>query len=368
MRVLQLGKFYPVRGGVEKVMYDLTTGLSETGVRCDMLCAAIDGKTRTLSLNDNADLILCRTLVKLAATMISPAMIWQLRKRCRYYDIVHIHHPDPMAALALLLSGYKGTVVLHWHSDILKQKFLLRFFKPLQDWLVRRADRIIGTTLYYLQKSPHLKNAGGKFVPLHIGIDPVIPDEKAVEVLKDRYRGKKIVFSLGRLVEYKGFSYLVDAAEFLPDDYVVLIGGSGPLEDELKTRITEKGLQDKVILLGRVPDEDLPAYYGACKVFCLSSVQKTEAFGIVQIEAMSCGVPVVATKIPGSGVSKVNKDGVSGINVEIKDSKGIAEAIKAIADDRNAYENYSIGAYGRFSRYFTRERMISDCLDIYEKL
>lgn len=368
MKILQLGKFYPVRGGVEKVMYDLTRGLSERGVRCDMMCAASEGRTRVQKVNDNSDLILCRTLRKVAATMVAPSMIFELRKRCGSYDIVHVHHPDPMAALALWLSGYKGKVVLHWHSDILKQKFLLRFFKPLQDWLIRRADLIIGTTLYYLEHSPWLNEAREKFVPLHIGIDPVLPDAAGVEEVRKKYPGKKIVFSLGRLVEYKGFSYLVDAAEFLPDDYVILIGGSGPLEGELRSRIGSKGLGEKVRLLGHIPDESLPAYYGACTLFVLSSVQKTEAFGIVQIEAMSCGKPVVATRIPGSGVSKVNADGVSGINVEPNDAEGLAAAIKAVSEDREVYRKYSEGASGRFNSYFTRERMIADCLAIYERL
>ena len=139
MRILQLGKFYPVRGGVEKVMYDLTKGISSLGIRCDMMCAASEGPTRVEKVNDNADLILCHTVRKVAGTMLSPAMITELRRRCGDYDIIHIHHPDPMAALALRLSGYKGRVILHWHSDILKQKFLLKFYLPVQNWLIDRA-------------------------------------------------------------------------------------------------------------------------------------------------------------------------------------------------------------------------------------
>ena len=106
-------------------MYDLMTGLSEQGVRCDMLCA-VEGKSETIRLNDHANLICCHAVKKVAATMISPSMVWTLRKICREYDILHIHHPDPMACLALFLSGYKGRVILHWHSDILKQKNLLK--------------------------------------------------------------------------------------------------------------------------------------------------------------------------------------------------------------------------------------------------
>lgn len=123
LKILQLGKFYPVRGGVEKVMYDLMVGLSERGVDCDMLCAAWEGEDSVTQVNGHATLMCCKTLLKAAATMISPAMIFKLRKICRGYDIIHVHHPDPMAALALFLSGYKGKVVLHWHSDIQKQRF-----------------------------------------------------------------------------------------------------------------------------------------------------------------------------------------------------------------------------------------------------
>ena len=118
LRVLQLGKFYPIMGGVEKVMYDLMSGLSERGVPCDMLCALSQGSSRTFSINAHSRLIGCRTWMKVAATMISPDMIFSLRKRCRDYDIIHVHHPDPMACLALFLSGYKGKVILHWHADI----------------------------------------------------------------------------------------------------------------------------------------------------------------------------------------------------------------------------------------------------------
>ena len=170
---------------------------------------------------------------------------------------------------------------------------------------------------------------------------------------------------MGRLVHYKGFRYLVEAAKYLSEEYVVLIGGTGALKNELQEQIKSEGLTDKVELLGRVSDEELPGYYGACSVFCLSSVQKTEAFGIVQIEAMSCGKPVVATKIPQSGVAWVNADGESGINVMPEDAKGLAEAIMKITSDENVYTEYSENAGKRFLEYFTRERMIEKCLKIY---
>ena len=362
MRILQLGKFYPVRGGVEKVMYDLTTGISSLGVRCDMMCAASDGPTRVERINDNADLILCHTLKKVAGTMLSPAMIGELRRRCGDYDIIHVHHPDPMAALALRLSGYKGRVVLHWHSDILKQKTLLTFYKPLQNWLIDRAEIIVGTTGHYLRNSSWLVGREEKFRELFIGVDPVSIDAGRVAAVREIYKGKKIIFSLGRLVSYKGFENLILAAGYLPDSYVIVIGGAGPLQGELESLISGQGLTGKVVLLGYVPDDVVNDYYGAADIFCLNSIRKTEAFGIVQVEAMSCGLPVIATNIPGSGVPVVNENGVSGLNVTPKSPKEIADAVLEIEKD---WKTYSEGARARYLRCFTRERMISECLEIY---
>lgn len=368
MKILQLGKFYPVRGGVEKVMYDLMLGLSERGVDCDMLCALEKGGSLVTTINAHARLIGRHTWMKVAATMISPAMIFSLRKICREYDIIHVHHPDPMACLALLLSGYKGKVVLHWHSDIEKQKTLLKLYRPLQEWLLRRADLIVGTTPVYTAESPCLVRVQHKIVCLPIGVDPIVPEPGKVDALKKTYPGKKIIFSLGRLVAYKGYRWLVEAARYLDDSYVVLIGGAGPLLWELLAYIEIWGLEDKVKLLGRISDEDLPAYYGASTLFCLSSVQKTEAFGIVQIEAMSCGKPVVATRIPHSGVSWVNEQGVSGLNVAPKNAKELAEAIMKIAGEEETYRTFAAGAEKRYRDMFTKDKMINNVLDIYNKL
>ena len=368
LRVLQLGKFYPIRGGVEKVAYDLMAGLSGRRVSCDMLCAACDGGGRVVPLNDYARLICCHTWVKACATMIAPSMVSTLRRICGRYDIIHVHHPDPMACLALYLSGYKGTVVLHWHSDIQKQRLLLQFYRPLQRWLLRRADLVVGTTPVYLSQSPFLCGVQGKTACLPIGVEPMRPALGAVEAVRRRYAGRRIVFSLGRLVAYKGYRHLVEAARYLPSDFVVLIGGTGELRGELQAEIDALGLQGKVCLLGRVSDEDLPAYYGACDVFCLSSVQKTEAFGIVQIEAMSCGKPVVATNIPQSGVSWVNAHGVSGLNVEPGNARELARAIEALTADAATYGRYAAGARQRYLDLFTKDHMIDKCLTLYSSL
>ena len=368
LRILQLGKFYPIQGGVEKVAYDLMAGLSGQNIHCDMMCSATQGKDRVIRVNEHANVICCHAWFKVAATMISPAMILKLRKVQSRYDIIHVHHPDPMACLALFLSGYKGKVVLHWHSDIQKQRLLLMFYRPLQLWLLRRADKIVGTTPVYLAQSPFLKSVQPKTRCLPIGVKPMSPTSDGVKAIKDRYPGKKIVFSLGRLVAYKGYRFLVAAAKYLSDKYVVLIGGSGALKGDLEQEIDDLGLQGKVKLLGRVSDNELPAYFGACDVFCMSSVQKTEAFGIVQIEAMSCGKPVIATNIPESGVSWVNAHGVSGLNVAPCNAKELARAIEDVTKDSATYQRYASGAAKRYNELFTQKQMIDKCKKIYREL
>ncbi|MBR3074213.1 MAG: glycosyltransferase [Bacteroidales bacterium] len=377
MRILQLGKFYPIRGGVEKVMWDLTESLSSAGVPCDMLCAKFPyddpdekdlpfySQDGVFTLNDAGRVFCVPAWAKLAATMIAPRMISWLRRHGKEYDIIHLHHPDPMAALALRLSGYRGKVVLHWHSDIISQKFFLRLYKPLQDWIIRRSDKILGTTPVYINSSPYLREVQEKcdFVP--IGIDPVSFNLETAGAIRNSYPGKTLLVSVGRLVPYKGFSFLIEAMTRLPERFHLLLAGKGPLKESLINQIRNSGLQDRVTILGYVSDDDLPALFGAADIFVLSSVMKTEAFGIVQIEAMSCGTPVVATRIPESGVTWVNEDGVSGLNAEPKDVDSLAKAIMGVESD---IERYSAGALQRFNQLFTKEQMCLKVKSVYDSL
>lgn len=373
MRILQLGKFYPIRGGVEKVMWDLARGLNAKCVPCDMLCAVLEENLDMLSdrrkgmaidFNDRGTCYCVPARRKVAATMISPAMIARLRRNCAVYDVIHIHHPDPMACLALRLSGYKGKVILHWHSDIVKQQGLLKFYLPLQKWLIRRADLIVGTTPVYVDQSPYLRDVKDKITYLPIGIEDNI---RTVQATPDPGH-VKIVMSLGRLVGYKGFGCLIDAAALLPDGYKVIIAGGGELRQELEDRIDDLDLRKKVELAGYVSDEKAAELYNACDVFVLSSVMKTEAFGIVQIEAMSCGKPVVATRIPGSGTSWVNEHGVSGLNVPVSDPKALAEAIVSICSDEKRHAEYCSSARARFEKLFTYDAMIDGAIALYRKV
>ena len=154
----------------------------------------------------------------------------------------------------------------------------------------------------------------------------------------------------------------------LPQEYVLLIGGKGPLRKELQELIDRLGLQERVKLLGFISDSLKPAYFGACDVFCLSSTLKTEAYAIVQVEAMSLGRPIVATEIPGSGVAWVNAHQKSGLNVPIEDAQALAQAIQKICQDPELWSTYSKGSRQRFFEVFTKDEMINQLIRTYTEL
>lgn len=371
MKILQLGKFYPPHiGGIETVMYDITEVLNQKGLKSDVLCSNKDYTYKEEFIN-HYNVIRTKTFGIKFSTSITPQMIFKLRKIIYEYDIIHVHLPDPMASFALLFASLKNKkIVLHWHSDIVKQKYLLKFYEPLQDWLMKRADAIIATTPKYIEESKYLQKYRNKCISIPIGIDKdrLKVNHELLNKLRKEYKGKKIVFALGRLAYYKGFKYLVDSAKDLDDDCIILIGGMGPLKFQLEDQIKTNGLDKKVKLLGRIEDNDLGAYYALCNVFCLPSIVKSEAFGVVQIEAMSFGKPIVATKIEGSGVDWVNKDSISGINVEIEDSKALAYAFKEILSFSERYEKYASDSKKRFYELFYREKMVEGIIKLYYSL
>lgn len=365
LKVLQFGRYFPPHiGGTEQVMYDLTNGLNEDGVTCDVLCCN-DTNSYAIEERNGHKVIRNKTILKVGSIAISPQQIFTLRKIANDYDVIQVHHPAPMATVALWLIRPKTKLVVYWHSDIVRQKVLLTFFKPFQNWLLKRASAIVATTPYYIKGSDALLKYPDKTTFIPIGIAGMTANNSFTNKLRSTYQNKKIVFSLGRLVEYKGFIYLAEAARYLSDDYVILIGGEGRLRKEIEDKIREHKLENRVKLLGKVPESELSAYFEICDLFCLSSVTKNEAFGLVIIEAMSLSKPIVATKIPGSGVHWVNEDGVSGINVEVEDAIALASAIKEILETPARNQSLKEGALKRFNSLFKKEKMVSSFKNLY---
>lgn len=370
MRVLHLGKFFPPHyGGIETVTRDLADGLHEVGVQSDVLAFS-----RNPAIEESRDaprpyrVFRAHTPWVVASMPISLAYLGEMRRRCHDYDVLHVHVPNPLASIGLWLLRPRAKIVVHWHSDIVRQKILRLAFRPVERWMLKRADAVIAATPPYAESSPSLRDFRDKVTVIPYGVRPLPergdPADLPVEARIDR----QVVLGIGRLVYYKGFAHLIDAAALLPEGYKILIVGDGPLRSELQARIDDRGLRQRVVLLGRVSDAQVAALLRHAAVFCLPSVERSEAFGVVQVEAMSAGVPVIATNIPGSGTAWVNAHGDSGLNVAVGDPVGLARAIVDITADSTARLRFSERASKRYHDVFTITGMISRVVTLYRNL
>jgi Glycosyltransferase len=368
MRILHIGKYYPPHfGGIEKVNFDLVEELNKHHYSTDVLCF---NDAHINSFEENKYRIYrASTLIKLNSTPASLELRRILKKIHNNYDIIHLHLPNPMAALAFQSVQFKGKLVIHWHSDIIKQVYLKKIYGPFQKALLKRADRIIVTSPPYLEGSKELADFKLKCTVIPIGIeDHEEVNEDLLQSLKDTYQDKKVIFSLGRLIYYKGFEYLIDAAKELPDNYQILIGGEGDLYQQLNQQIKQNKLEYKVQLVGKIPSKEISAYFALCDLYCMPSCERSEAFGIVQIEAMSYGKPVVSTSIPYSGVAWINEHETTGRVVRPKDPIALADAIKTILEDQETKTRLCENARKKFLKEFTLEKMFQRTVELYKTL
>ena len=360
MKILQFGKFYPPDiGGIEKVMEDLCNGLRQNNIFCNVLCSNSKNQYHENTTPFGATIFRTASFGKIASTSISPQMIFKLKEIIAQYDIIHIHLPDPMATLALFLSSHKNQkIILHWHSDIINQKFLLNFFLPLQNWILKRADAIIATSEKYITESPYLKKYKNKCVCIPIGTDSPNPSFFPSQ-------DSSTILSVGRLVSWKGFEFLIQSALYLPDHFTIHIAGDGDqkYKNFLQQLIVKLKLQNRVFLLGSRNHKELSNIYQKTNCFVLPSYQ--ESYGIVLVEAMSYGLPLVCAKFSPSGSDWINQDGKTGFVVQAKDPQAIAQAILKIQEN---YEFFSRNSKERFQKLFTKEKMIQATIDLYNKV
>lgn len=368
MRVLHIGKYYPpFFGGIEKVNFDLVETLNQEGVKTDVFC--FNHNKGSEHSNNGYNIYRTGVLITKFSTPISFSVFKDIRTIYKQYDIIHIHMPNPTAAIAFQFLSFKGKIVLHWHLDIVKQKLIKIGYKPFQTHILKKADAIITTSPDYLENSKDLKPYRHKchVIPLGINDSYLFENLEFRKKLTLDYQQKKIVFSLGRLIYYKGFEYLIDTAKYLESDTIILIGGVGPLEAKLQKRIKEMNLQGKVKLLGKVPKYELAEYYIRADVFCLPSIERSEAFGIVILEAMACSCPIISTSI-GSGTSWVNQHQETGLVVPPKDPRELAKAIKHITQSPHLKEKFSHNARKRFENNFKLKQMTQKTVNLYHSL
>jgi rhamnosyl/mannosyltransferase len=365
VRVLHLGKFYPPhRGGIETHLKALCEGLGERGVVVEVLVANDQARASVEMINGILVWRLHET-ARLAGAPICPALVRRIR--ATEADLIHLHMPNPFAALAVLLSGKQTPMVISWHSDIVRQRFGRIEFAPFERATVKRSRALIASSPNYVRSSAVLSRNREHCEVIPYGIraeDYQKANAITVANLRGRYGGR-IVLTVGRLVDYKGFAHLIRAMRDIGGH--LLIAGTGPRRRCLERETAAARLGGRVTFLGELPVADLIACYHAAEVFVLPSVARSEAFGIVQLEAMACGRPVVNTRID-SGAPFVSIDGETGITVAPGSATALAKAINRLLDNPELRASYGAAAARRVREYFGLEAMVERTLSLYQRV
>ena len=360
-RVLITGKAYdPHIGGIETVMQQTAEYMRRYAKTKVLCCRDSFGLTKKAKVR-GVNVTYAGSFGTLASCPLSLSYFGEFRRKVMLSDAVELHLPFPLCDLALLLSGYKGRVIVAWHSDVVRQKTLLRLYRPLRRWLLRRADAILVATKAHIDSAPDLQEFREKCVIIPYGIDPAEYDRRPHQHPYDAHlydkSAKKILFT-GRLVYYKGADILLEAFANLRQNAELFFAGTGVLEDDLRQRAETLGIAERVHFLGRRMTPDLRDFFADCDLFVLPSVANSEAFGIVQLEAMVYGKPVINTALP-TGVPLVSIGGETGLTVPPSDAAALTGAMETLLSDDALRAQYGKAARERVLRQFTLEKVMA---------
>lgn len=367
--IVHFGKYYfPDAGGIESVTVSLAKGAALVGHTVSVVCFEKTPASKK-EIIDGVQVIRAPIEKLLASQPLGFQYFLKCLSVAKKADVVHLHAPNMLGALCALFIPSRTRLLVHWHSDVLNKGALGKILRPLETALLRRANSIVATSQVYADASETLAPFKDKIAVVPIGVPDAKhdgSDSQLPEALESQIGSRKIVLAVGRLVPYKGFDVLIRAAQQLTKDSVVVIVGGGPLQQELQNAIEQDGLEDRVVLAGRLSDAALHALFKRATLYCLPSTYRAEAFGVVLLEAMTYGLPIVASDIPGSGVPWVNQHGVSGLNVPIGDAKALAEACNKILGSEELRSRLSDGARQRYIAEFTEDVSVKRMMDTYD--
>ncbi len=376
LRIVHIYKdYFPVLGGIENHIRQLAEAQAQRGHRVDVLVTS-PGATRTVEVVNGVRVTRAPRHLNVQSAPISIAFPRDVARLTDGADIAHLHAPYPIGEACNLWFGRSKRTVITWHSDIVRQKTLLRFYAPVLRRVVVRADVLIPTSEAYARSSPWLRDHLDKcrVVPLGIVASRFDVDATARTHQREAWRRRflasvlpaiespLLLLSVGRLRYYKGLDDLIRAMPDLPDAVAVIVG-AGPMAPAWKALAHQLRVGDRVIFAGEVSDDDLPACYHAADVYVAPANSRAEAFGTAILEAMAAGLPVISTEV-GTATSWVNRDGVTGFVVPPQAPEAIVRVVHRL---RDAALRQAMGAAARqrVRAEFTAERMVARIEDVY---
>lgn len=368
MRVLQVNKLYPPWiGGIEKTVQSIAESLKDR-VHMEVLVCQPRGGSR-VDLVNGVRVHRAASLGIYRSMPISLTFPLLLKRLSRDADVVHFHAPFPLGEASSFLVDRSKPLVVTWHSDIIRQRQLLKAYQIFLRRFLDRVSAILVTSPMAIDASNFLRDYREKCHVVPLGIDLLrfeMDDDCARRTERIRQQfGQPLVLFVGRLVYYKGLEYLIEAMRDVKGSLVIV--GSGGLRDRLVQCTARNGTKERVQFLDHLPEQDLVALLHACDLFVLPSVQKSEMFGIVQLEAMACAKPVVNTAL-ATGVPFVSQDGVTGLTVPPRDSTALAKAINKLLADAELRERFGRQGRTRVEREFTLGMMAERILKVYDQL
>lgn len=352
-------------GGVEQVMHHIASGLVERGHQSTILAFSNQKEVQEIDYNGYR-VIVAPATKEIASMPLSWKGFGIFKELCLEADIVHYHYPFPLMDLMHLIYPHNKPCVMTYHSDIVKQKHLLKIYKPLQQYLLKRMNRIVATSPNYIKSSEVLKKFSSKVSCIPLGMEDkknqMISQEKLYD-WKEKLPKRFLLF-IGVFRYYKGLQYLFESLEGL--DYPLVLIGDGPEKENLLA--LEKKLKLKnIIFLGSLDDEDKYAVLSLSHGVILPSQLRSEAFGLSLLEGAMFEKPLISCEIQ-TGTSFINQDELTGWVVNPKVHHSLRKALIAWEQETEKSQEFGKNARNRFLDLFQASKMVDAYMKLYDSL
>lgn len=367
IKVLHFYKtYYPDSlGGVEQVIFQLCEGGKSRGIDSTVLSLSKRGSIINKKIGSHT--VYCSPVnFEAASTPFSFQALKDFKKLATQADIIHYHFPFPFMDMVHFLSGINKPTVVSYHSDIVKQKNILKIYAPLMNRFLGSVSRIVAASPNYVTTSITLKKFASKVSVIPYGLDEKsypTPTLERLESWKNKF-GSRFFLFVGAFRYYKGLHILIEAAQ--NSTYPIVIVGAGPIESELKKQVEELKIEN-IYFLGAVSDEDKAALLTLCSAVVFPSHLRSEAFGITLLEGAMYGKPLISSEI-GTGTTFINVDQHTGIVVPPSDPAALRIAMDKLWDNVELSEKFGHNARNRYLENFTSEKMVSSYINLYNEI